>query len=224
MVDPRWTALALTTACLKTAVTVSSSIRVDRILESGGRATGVRANGVDIQFDHVVLAAGAWTGALLEKSRLPGPNVRPVKGQVLSLLGKASGGPRRLIWSDEVYVAPHLDGRIIIGATQEETGFDTSLDDERIDALKAAAIRAIPMLADLVEMERTYGFRPASDDSLPVIGGIGLEGLTIASGQFRNGIMFAPLVADAAAQHVLGNRLPDIALPFSAQRFVNEAA
>jgi glycine oxidase len=224
MADPRWTALALMRACQLAGVSAATGIRVNGLIEKGGRVVGLRSAHGSQTFDHVVLAAGAWSGELLGVSGLPGPHLRPVKGQVLSLSGQKSIGPSRIVWTDEVYVAPHQDGRIIVGATQEEAGFDTRLDNGRLDSLKAAAIRVLPALAGLRELERSFGFRPASDDALPVIGGIGLQGLTLASGQFRNGIMFAPLIADAASQHVLGNRLPDIAMPFSAMRFVEEAA
>ncbi len=220
LADPRWTALSLVKACQAAGVVFAQQVRVNRIMEEGGRAYGVRTPEGVVAFDHIVLAAGAWSGGLLKVSNLPGPGVRPVKGQLLSLAADPRAMPvRRIVWTDDAYIAPHADGRIVIGATQEDAGFDAALDHARIDGLRAAAQRAAPALAALREMERFCGFRPASDDGLPVLGGIGPEGLTLASGQFRNGILFAPLIADAAAQHVLQGRLPEIARPFAAGRF-----
>ena len=224
-VDPRWLALALVRACRSAGVTLAAETRVNRIVEQQGRVTGVlTASGVQ-GFDHVVLAAGAWSAGLLKVSNLPGPGVRPVKGEMVSFAADPRAMPAsRLIWSDDCYIIPHADGRVLIGATQIESGFDASLDQARIDALRDAAIRVLPALGGLAELERFAGFRPASDDGLPLLGGVGPDGLTLAGGQFRNGILFAPLVADAAAQHVLQGRLPEIARPFAAGRFTEIAA
>lgn len=224
-VDPRWLALALLHACRKSGVAAAPETRVNRLVEQNGRVTGVlTASGVRA-FDHVVLAAGAWSAGLLRVSNLPGPGVRPVKGEMVSFAADSRAMPAaRLIWTDACYIIPHADGRVLVGATQVESGFDVSLDRDRIDMLRYAAIRALPALGSLAELERFAGFRPASDDGLPLLGGVGPEGLTLAGGQFRNGILFAPLVADAAAQHVLQGRLPEIARPFAAGRFTEIAA
>ncbi|MFT3808296.1 MAG: FAD-dependent oxidoreductase [Micropepsaceae bacterium] len=222
--DPRWLALGLARAALRAGVTLVPEARVNRVTESGGRVTGVVTAGGAQRFDHVVLAAGAWTGGLLKVSNVPGPPVRPVKGQMLSLEGNPRAMPvRRLIWAEGVYIVPQADGRIILGATQEEAGFDTSLDETAMEALRWCAVKAVPGLAALKVAERFCGFRPASDDGLPVLGGVGPEGLTLASGQFRNGILFAPLIADSAALHVLEGRLPALARPFAAARFAEAA-
>ena len=223
--DPRWLALALARACRAAGVAIRAETRVNRLVEAQGRVTGVLTADGAAQFDHVVVAAGAWTSGLLKVSNLPGPRLRPVKGELLSLAGDRTAMPvTRLVWTDECYIVPHGDGRIVIGATQLEAGFDTTLDHERIDALRRSAERAVPALARLTELERVCGFRPAADDGLPVLGGIGPQGLTLATGQFRNGILFAPLIADAAAQHTLQGRLPDLARPFAAARFAEAAA
>jgi glycine oxidase len=220
-VDPRWLALALVRACRSVGVAFAADTRVLRLTASGGAVTGVATAEGRLAFDHVVLAAGAWTSRVLRVSNLPGPRVRPVKGQMVSLAGGSAPMVTRTVWTARVYIVPHADGRILVGATQEEAGFDTALDGRAIDELKAEAVRAFPELARLPELERFCGFRPATDDGLPVLGGIGVDSLTLLSGQFRNGILFAPLVANAAAQHVLQNSLPGIAQPFAAGRFAD---
>ena len=218
-VDPLGMALARWGACRSAGVQVVSDTRIARLIESGGVVTGVATGQGRLAFDKVVLAAGAWTGRLLTVSNLPGPRVRPVKGQMVSLDNSRQPTIARPVWTSNVYVVPHADGRIVVGATQEEAGFDAALDDRAIDGLKAEALKVLPSLAGLTELERFAGFRPASDDGLPVLGGIGVQGLTLVSGQFRNGILLAPLVADAAAQHVLRGVLPSVARPFAADRF-----
>lgn len=223
-VDPRWLALGLARAAQKLGATLVPNARVIRVTEAGGRVTGVVVGGALERFDHVIAAAGAWTGGLLKVSNVPGPVVRPVKGQMLSLAGDPKAMPvTRLVWAEGAYIVPQADGRIILGATQEEAGFDATLDEAALEALRWCAVKAVPGLAALKVAERFCGFRPASDDGLPVLGGVGLEGLTLASGQFRNGILFAPLIAAAAAQHALEGRLPAIAQPFAAARFAEAA-
>lgn len=222
--DPRWLGLALARAAQAAGVSVVPQSRINRLVESGGRVTGLLTADGALGFDHVVLAAGAWSGGLLKVSNLPGPPIRPVKGQMLSLAADPRSMPlRRLVWAEGAYVVPHSDGRIVIGATQEEAGFDTSLDEGALESLRWCAIKAVPALAALNIAERFCGFRPATDDGLPALGGLGPEGLTLASGQFRNGILFAPLIADAAAMHALEDRLPTIARPFAAARFAEAA-
>jgi glycine oxidase len=222
--DPRWLAFALLRAVQAAGVAIAVRTRVNRVIEAGGRVTGVLTAEGAQAFDHVVLSAGAWSGGLLKVSNLPGPPIRPVKGQMLSLEGAPRAMPlKRLVWAEGAYIVPHSDGRIVIGATQEEAGFDGSLDEAALESLRWCAVKAVPALARLKIAERFCGFRPATDDGLPVLGGVGPEGLTLASGQFRNGILFAPLVADAAALHALEGRLPSIARPFAAARFAEAA-
>lgn len=222
--DPRWLAFALARAAQAAGVTLAAQTRVNRLIETGGRVTGLlTAEGARI-FDHIVLSAGAWSGGLLKASNLPGPPIRPVKGQILSLEGSQRAMPlKRVVLAEGAYIVPHSDGRIVIGATQEEAGFDGSLDEAALESLRWCAVKAVPALAKLAIAERFCGFRPATDDGLPVLGGLGPEGLTMASGQFRNGILFAPLIADAAALHALEGRLPSIARPFAAARFAEAA-
>lgn len=222
--DPRWLALALRRAALQAGAEIVTGTRVNRVVESGGRVSGLlTADGLRA-FDHVVLAAGAWSGGLLKVSNLPGPPIRPVKGQMMSLTGDPRAMPvRRIVWAEGAYIAPHSDGRIVIGATQEEAGFDMTLDETALARLRAQAIGAVPALEALSVAERACGFRPATEDGLPALGGLGPEGLTLASGQFRNGILFAPLIADAAALHALEGRLPSLARPFAAARFAEAA-
>lgn len=222
--DPRRLVDALLAAARARGVSIEGQQAVHRLVTRHGRVCGVETAERRIEADHVVLAAGAWTTAILKASGLPAPRIRPVKGQMLSLTADPDAMPlSRPLWLGSTYIVPQADGRIIVGATQEEAGYDTSIDHPRLDALRAQAQAVLPALAHLPESERFCGFRPASDDALPVLGGIGIDGLTLASGQFRNGILFAPVMAEAASAHVLTGALPAHAEPFAAARFVTQA-
>lgn len=225
-VEPRLVARALTEACRRAGVVAVEDSPVERIVVVRGRVYGVLLAGgpSPLAFDHVVLAAGAWSSTILAQSGLPGPSIVPVKGETLSLEGDPAALPlTRIVWTDRAYIAPHADGRIVIGATQARVGFEMSSDEAELQALRASAVDAVPALGGLAEQGRAIGFRPASADDAPTLGGIGVDGLTLASGQFRNGILFAPLVAEAAAAHALHGQLPDYAQPFAASRLMLEA-
>jgi glycine oxidase len=171
------------------------------------------------------MATGAWTSQILRASGLAGPDIRPVKGEMVVLQADPDAMPvTRLVWTDDCYIIPQSEGRVLVGATQVEEGFDLTINAVRVDALKRAAAKAIPALGRLSEVERFCGFRPASVDAQPVVGSAGIPGLTLLTGQFRNGILFAPLLAEAAAHHVLTGALPHGMEAFSAMRFIRNAA
>jgi glycine/D-amino acid oxidase-like deaminating enzyme len=111
--------------------------------------------------------------------------------------------PLQVVWGNEVYVVPRGD-RLLIGATMAEVGFDTSVTDEAANWLSARAIGLMPSLATWDVVERWAGLRPAAPDGAPVLGRTKIDGLFVASGQFRNGILFAPAVAEVVSRMVLG--------------------
>lgn len=181
---------------------------------------GLTLAGARSEATHAIVAAGAWSAALL-RPVLPYADrlARPVKGQMLSLvLPGGAPAPRSLVWGHGVYIIPEADGRILIGATQEEAGFDQSTDD-KADALRAHAEQLVPCLGGAEETGRWAGFRPASQDGMPVIGGG--KGLTVITGQFRNGYLFAPILADWTVAHATGQSLPPEAAVFDLERFAS---
>ena len=123
------------------------------------------------------------------------------------------------VWLPRAYLVPRLNGRLIIGATVEERGFDTSLTAGGRLALIEGAWRAIPTIEELPIAETWVGFRPGSRDDAPMLGPSGVDGLVIATGHHRNGILLTPVSADVVSQYILTERLPDIARPFSPERF-----
>lgn len=203
-VDPRRAVDALC-ALLGDAVRTRSDV-VD--LDSAGV---VLADGSRIEAERVVLAAGAWTARRLAK-RLP---IVPVKGQTLRL-----GGPlpaTRIIRSERVYVVPRASGETVIGGTIEDAGFDTAVTDEATQTLLRQAIRGVPAVAELEVVEAIASLRPGTPDDGPLIGE--WEGLLVASGHFRNGILLAPITAEAVTALLLGEEPPLETTPFDPRRF-----
>ncbi|MBV8977754.1 MAG: glycine oxidase ThiO [Alphaproteobacteria bacterium] len=153
--------------------------------------------------DAVVLAAGAWSGQI---PRIPAhalPPVLPYKGEMISLLPPQGVLlPQRVVWGNDVYLVPRA-GRLLIGATLTQSGFDTRTTAEALDWLSARAVALMPSLRDWRIEEHWSGLRPGSPDGLPMLGPTGVPGLYLASGQHRNGILFAPSVAEILSRSVL---------------------
>lgn len=186
-----------------------------------GRAIGVRrADGTLHDADRVVLAAGAWSA---ETACLPAdvrPAVRPIKGQMLALMmNPAAPLLRHVLWTPRVYLVPRGDGRLIIGATTEERGFDAALTAGGVLSLLEGAWRAMPAIEDLAIAETWVGFRPGSRDDAPLLGPSGLAGLVLATGHHRNGILLAPITADLIARHLLDGAIDPAMAPFLPDRF-----
>jgi glycine oxidase len=180
---------------------------VDGVFE-GERLVGVRtAGGEEIRADRVVLAAGAWSGAmdwLPEEAR---PPVRPVKGQVVELRARGEEPPaRHILASERVYLVPRADGRLVVGATVEEMGFDTAVTSGGVHELLREAYRLLPDVAEMEFAGVTAGLRPGTPNNLPLVGPGAIEGLVLATGHFRNGILLAPLAAEAVADLLAGKR------------------
>jgi len=180
---------------------------VDGVFE-GERLTGVRTTaGEELRAGHVVLAAGAWSGAidwLPEEAR---PPVRPVKGQVLELRGRDGEPPaRHILASERVYLVPRPDGRLVVGATVEEMGFDTTVTAGGVHELLREAYRLLPDVAEMELLGAIAGLRPGTPDNLPLVGPGAFDGLVLATGHYRNGILLAPLAAEAVADLLSGNR------------------
>jgi glycine oxidase len=173
----------------------------------GDRLIGVRsADGVEYLAGSMILAAGSWSAAEWLPARAR-PPIRPVKGQILTLAGPASRPVcARIVAGERFYAVPRADGRLVIGATVEELGFDTRVTAGGVHELLREAYRALPEIAELELVEAVAGLRPATPDNLPLIGRGAIEGLLLATGHFRNGILLAPLTADRIASILAGDR------------------
>jgi glycine oxidase len=195
----------------KPTVEVRAGCEVAAGLFEGERLTGVRtAAGEEFHADTVVLAAGAWSGRaewLPEHAR---PPVRPVKGQILELRSRDDSPPcERIVASERVYLVPRADGRLIVGATVEEQGFDSAVTAGGVHELLREACRLLPDVAEMELVDASAGLRPGTPDNLPLIGPGAIDGLVLATGHYRNGILLAPLTADAVASVLAGDPLPE---------------
>jgi len=124
-----------------------------------------------------------------------------------------------VVWAPTTYLIPRLDGRLLIGATVEERGFDETITAGGLLSLLDTAWRALPTIEELPVVETWVGFRPTSRDDAPIFGPTPVEGLYLATGHHRNGILLAPLTADAVSQAILNGSMPAIAEPFRLDRF-----
>jgi glycine oxidase len=200
-IDPRALSRALVAALGAVAAEVRDGTEVVDGIFEGERLVGVRtAADEELRAETVILATGAWSGAtewLPEHAR---PRVRPVKGQVLELRRRDGEAPARHILSSErVYLVPRPDGRLIVGATVEEMGFDTTVTAGGVHELLREAYRLLPDVAEMELLDATAGLRPGTPDNLPLVGPGAIDGLVLATGHFRNGILLAPLAAEAVA-------------------------
>jgi glycine oxidase len=224
-VDNRKLAAALSVAARAAGASVNEHTPVASISSQGRRIDGVvLADGRKHAADVVVLAAGAWSRGIA--SSIPDlpprslPPVRPIKGQMLALrMDPAAPLINHVIWGPGIYLVPRRDGRLIAGATVEEKGFDTTLTAGGLLTLLEAAWRAVPAIEELAIDEMWVGHRPGSRDDAPILGPGPLDGLIYATGHHRNGILLAPVTADAIARLVLDGTLDPAIRPFGIERF-----
>lgn len=216
---------ALRAAAAGAGAVIHENAPVEAIEVEGDRVTGVRVGGKAVPAEAVVLAAGPWSRDLAGLPEAARPPVRPIKGQVLALaMDPAAPLLRHVLWAPKAYLVPRRDGTLIVGATVEEKGFDDQLTAGGLYALLEAAHRAIPAIEELPLTETWVGWRPGSRDDAPILGPAGVEGLWLATGHHRNGILLAPLTAQAIAGEILGRQRFDSLRPFGIERFSRSAA
>ena len=224
-VDNRKVAAALRIAAEHAGAVIHEHAPVDRIVIEHGRAVGVMVADNLHRADTVVLAAGAWSRAIEGLPAEARPPVRPVKGQMFSLrMDARSPLLRHVVWAPHVYLVPRHDGRLLVGATVEERGFDPHLTAGGQLTLLNAAWRALPGIEDLPLEESWVGFRPGSRDDAPILGTGPLEGLVYATGHHRNGILLTPITAQAIATLLLEGHGDPLVAPFGLDRFAPAVA
>lgn len=223
-VDNRLVAQALRAAFLAAGGTLREQVAVEAVEVSGGRARGVcTADGLH-RADVVVLAAGVWSGSIAGLPDGARPQIRPIKGQMLALrMPPDDPLLRHVLWTTSIYLVPRHDGRLIVGGTVEERGFDAQLTAGGVFSLLEGAWRVLPSIEDLPIDEMWVGFRPGSRDDAPVLGPCDIDGLILATGHHRNGILLTPLTAEAIARCVLDGIAPEAIRPFSIERFAQRA-
>ncbi|MEO5511275.1 MAG: glycine oxidase ThiO [Longimicrobiales bacterium] len=219
-VDNRLLARALIQNASACGVDVRVGADAEAILIEGGDARGVRlSSGEELRAAHVVVAAGAWSAQL---TGLPRPlPVRPLRGQMLAFDARAAGTPafEPAVGSEVCYLIPRSDGRLLVGATVEDVGFEDGPTPEGIAWLLDAATAVVPAVASLPIIETWANFRPGTPDGWPIIGADPtIAGLVYATGHYRNGILLGPVTAEAVAM-IIGGTTPDWMNPFAISRF-----
>lgn len=191
-VDNRALTRAVAIAATQTGVKIFAGRHVQGIRQDGGRCTGLIVDCEKIEARWTVIAAGCHSTEIEGVANYA--PVRPAKGQMIALRAK-NASIERVLWSEQVYLVPRNDGRIVAGATVEYVGFDKEVTAGGLQKILDGAIEIAPALADSKIEETWAGLRPDSPDHLPIIGPAGLDGLLIATGHFRSGILLAPVTA-----------------------------
>ncbi|MET9680847.1 glycine oxidase ThiO [Streptomyces coeruleorubidus] len=229
-IDPRRLAGALVAACERAGV-VFHRVWAERLTVVRDRATGVVTDdGTLLEAGQVVLAGGSLSGRLAGVPEDVLPPVRPVKGQVVRLTMPQRNGPflsrtvRAVVRGSHVYLVPRESGELVVGATSEELGWDTTVTAGGVYELLRDAHELVPGITELPLTETRAGLRPGSPDNAPLLGPTGLEGLLLATGHYRNGVLLTPVTGDAMAHVLATGELPEEARPFTPKRFSTATA
>jgi glycine oxidase len=236
-VDPRLLHAALLAAARQAGVRVVTDLARLQVQGAGegddaGAGSGasgepvvgvVLADGTRLSGTTTVLAAGAWSATVAGLTTASAPLVRPVKGQTLRLRLPAASAMRQVVRGSVkgsgIYVVPRGNGRLVVGASSEEAGFDVTPRAGAVYELLRDAQSLLPELSEATLEEVCTGLRPGTPDNAPVLGPARVAGLILATGHYRNGILLAPVTADAITELVITGQLPRVIEPFAVTRF-----
>lgn len=207
-VDPALLMQAALAAARKSGIEVRSGIQVQSMECTGDQVEVITDQG-RLLAGAAANCCGAWSGA----------PVKPRKGQMLYLQPPRSGLLEHVVRAPGVYIVPRSSGKILVGATVEDVGFDKTVDPRTIRQLHSAAARYIPELESAAIFESWAGLRPGSPDDLPLMGETGQKRIFLASGHFRNGILLAPVTAKIMADLIAGRPAGTDINAFAPQRF-----
>ncbi len=199
-VEPRLVGRALATALARTGVTVRQG-EAQRLVHDRARVSGLIVDGEMVTGGHVVLAGGAWSSRL--DGLPPMPRVQPLRGQLLELAAPP-GLVAHVLFGDGGYLVPRADGRIVVGSSEEEVGFVKEVTPPVLARLRQRAARLVPSLAEAPLVGAWAGLRPSTKDRLPLLGNTPLDGLHVATGHHRNGILLLPVTAQIVTALVTG--------------------
>ncbi|WP_405847357.1 glycine oxidase ThiO [Streptomyces niveus] len=228
-IDPRRLAAALVTACERAGV-VFHRAWAERLRVVGDRAAGVTLaggpeRGAELDAGQVVIAGGSLSGRLAGVPDDVVAPVRPVKGQVLRLTVPRPYAPflsrtlRAEVRGSHIYLVPRENGELVLGATSEELGWDTTVTAGGVYELLRDAHELLPGITELPLTETRAGLRPTSPDNAPLLGPTALPGLHLATGHHRNGVLLTPVTGQMMATVLTTGELPDDARPFAPGRF-----
>ena len=224
-VDNRQLTMALKRGVETAGGDIFERAEVDELLVDGTRVRGLRTRDEVHTGDTVVLASGCWSRLLPGLPDCAKPPVRPVRGQIARLNMTPELALNTMVWYSRVatsavaYLVPKNNGHLVLGATSEEMGFDADVTAGGMFELLRAAWEVVPGIYDLPIVESMAGLRPGSRDDAPILGQTPVEGLIMATGHYRKGILLTPLTALTIAEVILEGRTPEIIRPFGIDRF-----
>jgi glycine oxidase len=196
---------ALQAACMARGVFMRPGCAVHRLVRKGNRIESVETDQGRLTADRYLLSAGAWSEAILAALGWR-PGIRPVRGQI-ALLNTGMAGIRPLLLCGKRYMVPRGDGRVLVGSTEEDAGFDSRTTAAAITELLQFASSLAPNLAGAAVERCWAGLRPGSPDGKPFLGAVpGTENLFVAAGHFRSGIQLSPGTALVMKQLLLGEK------------------
>ena len=222
-VDNRRLMDALRAAFLAEGGTLHEETSVEAVVPDADRPAVRAADGEQVAADRVVVAAGVWSRELEGLTPEARPPVRPVKGQMIQLQRKRPFDLTHVIRGPEAYLAPKSNGRIVVGATSEEMGFDTTVTAGGLYDLLEGAWEVVPGIRDLPVDDTWAGLRPASRDHAPLLGPSAAPGIIMATGHYRHGILLTPVTAEEIARLVRTGETSEWLEPFSPVRFSTAA-
>ena len=213
---------ALADAAAKAGAEFVSGCQVTGISVSSGRATGVELASGHLAADRVVLAAGSWSQLVANTGLRPGL-VRPVRGQMVSLETRPRKVFGTIVAPGGGYVVGRADGSTLMGSTVEEAGFEKRVTAAGLAAVLAGGLALTPSLGDTAVVGTWANFRPTTPDGLPLLGPSAVDGLLLATGHYRHGILQSAITADIVEALVTGEASPIDLAPFSVHRFGESA-
>lgn len=208
-------------AARRSGATFREGVSVEGLIREGDRLTGLQLHDGRISFDRIVFATGSWTARWTAVLGVPIP-VFPVRGQVVAMGGLAAG-VRHILYHGKNYLVPKPDGTVIVGATQEEAGFDARTTLGGLGYLAEAGQALVPGLADATVVRTGVGLRPGSADGWPILGPLERHPeVLLATGHFRNGILLSGITGQIIADLIVhGSTELDLAA-FRPERFAAE--
>ena len=201
-------------------INIVENAEVINLLSENGIVTGAETESEKFLADNVILTTGAWTSLIkIGENASMIVNVKPIRGQMYSYK-TAKRLFTKVIYSPRGYIVPRADGRILVGATVENVGFDKSVTASGIEYLRENALEISPNFANLEISERWAGLRPSAPDGLPILGSFPeIKNFYVATAHYRNGILLAPLTAEIMADRIVGNKESKYLDVFSPRRF-----
>jgi glycine oxidase len=212
-------ARAYASAAARLGARIETGVTVLGLQQAGGRVTGVRTATGDRAAGQVVLCAGVWSRFCAEWLNVCLP-VQPVRGQILAL-DAPRPTLRSIVWGDGAYLVPKLNGSVVVGATEEQAGFDCRVTAGGVASLLRAAPRYVPALSECGFRAAWAGLRPDTPDHLPVLGPVsGVEGIHLAAGHYRNGVLLSPATGELLTAMLTRGERPAQCAPFLPDRFL----